>query len=95
MAHNSAVAVPAGPSSFRPYVNLDFQWNTGADPQRGHYDAAADTCRISAALPDFPIATIHTGRFRDGLVARRLWSVRIRLAEVERLALSQGEDRRG
>ena len=73
-------------SFFRPYVNLDFQWNNSADPKRGHYDAAADTCRISAVLPDFPIATIHTGQFRDGLVARRLWDVHIRLAEVERLA---------
>ena len=74
------------PDSFRPYVNLDFQWGTGADPERGQYDAAADTCRISAVLPDFPIATIRTGQFRDGLVARRLWDVDIRLAEVERLA---------
>ena len=69
-----------------PYVNLDFQWNTGADRESGYYDATADTCRISAVLPNFPIATIHTGQFRDGLIDKRLWDAHIRLAEVERLA---------
>ena len=74
------------PSSFARYVNLDFQWDAGADREGSRYDAATDTCRISAALPDFPIATIHTGQFRDGLIGKRLWDVYIRLAEVERLA---------
>ena len=75
------------PSSFfARYVNLDFQWDAGADREGGRYDAATDTCHISAALPDFPIATIHTGQFRDGLIGKRLWDVYIRLAEVERLA---------
>ena len=82
------------PSSFRPYLNLDFHWSAGPGVDGRSYDATADTCRISAALPDFPIATIHTGQFRDGLIDERLWDVHIRLAEVERLALPQGEDRR-
>lgn len=74
------------PSFFTPYVNLDFQWNTGTDRDPGDYDATADTCRISAVLPNFPIATIHTGQFRDGLIDERLWDAHIQLAEVERLA---------
>ena len=74
------------PSSFARYVNLDFQWDASADREAGRHDAATDTCRVSAALPDFPIATIHTGQFRDGLIDERLWDVQIRLAEVERLA---------
>ena len=77
------------PSAFARYVNLDFQWD---DPDHKHrsYDAAKHACRISAVLPDFPIATIHTGQFRTGLTTRRLWEVRIRLAEVERLAPPAG-----
>ena len=74
------------PSTFPRYVNRDFQWNAGADRNGGHYDAAEDSCRISAVLPDFPIDTIRTGQFRDGLIDERLWDVRIRLAETERLA---------
>ena len=69
------------PNPFGRYVNRDFQWNAS-----GRFDAAEDTCRISVVLPEFPIATIHTGQFRPGWVDRRLWDVRIRLAEVERLA---------
>ena len=68
------------PSSSAGYVNRDFQWDAG-----GHFNAVKDTCRISVDLPDFPIATIHTGQFRTGWITRRLWDARIRLAEVERL----------
>ena len=84
--HVHPVRATDHPGFFTPYVNLDFQWNTGAGGELGDYDATADTCRISAVLPNFPIATIHTGQFRDGLIDERLWDVRIRLAEVERLA---------
>lgn len=69
------------PTPLARYVNRDFQWNAS-----GQFDAAEDTCRISVVLPEFPIATIHTGQFRTGWVERRLWDARIRLAEVERLA---------
>ena len=67
----------------RRYANLDFASRNGRD------DGGA--CRISAALPDFPIDFVRTGQFRDGVVfTERLWSARIDFAEVERLR-SQNE----
>ena len=61
------------------YANLDFEWGRDGG-------AMADgTCRISTTLPDFPIAFVRTGQFRDGVLStRRLWSARIDFAEVER-----------
>ena len=62
----------------RRYANLDFAWD-GA----GVYTDGA--CRVSVALPDFPIDFVRTGQFRDGVVSsERLWSVRVDFAEVER-----------
>ena len=65
----------------RRYANLDFAWGeTGVK--------TGDACRISVALPDFPIDFVRTGQFRDGIVsAKRLWSARIDFAEVERLRM--------
>ena len=67
------------------YANLDFAWGeTGVK--------TGDACRISVALPDFPIDFVRTGQFRDGIVsAKRLWSARIDFAEVERLRSPLGD----
>ena len=65
------------PAAAPGYANLDFAWEgKGALVERG--------CRVSAALPDFPIAFVRTGQYRGGIVPRRLWNARIDFAEVER-----------
>ena len=63
----------------RAYANRDFAWDAAGVMEDG-------ACRISAALPEFPIAFVHTGQYRDGVVSRRLWSARVDFAEMERLA---------
>ena len=71
-----AADLPAGAGG---YANLDF---AGERAERGEDGA----CRVSAALPEFPIDFVRTGQFRPGVVWRkRLWSARIDFAEVERL----------
>lgn len=62
----------------RGYANLDFAW--------GEMGVKTDDgCRLSVPLPDFPIAFVRTGQFREGVVSsKRLWSARIDFAEVER-----------
>ena len=66
---------PAGSA----YANRDFAWGAAGAVEDG-------ACRISAALPEFPIAFVSTGQYRDGTASRRLWSARVDFAEVERLA---------
>ena len=66
------------PAAGRAYANRDFAWDAAGAMEDG-------ACRISAALPEFPIAFVHTGQYRDGLVSRRLWRARVDFAEVERL----------
>ena len=62
----------------RRYANLDFEWGENGLRTDG-------ACRISVALPDFPIAFVRTGQFRDGVLSsKRLWSARIDFDEVER-----------
>ena len=70
----------------RRYANLDFAWGeTGVE--------TGGACRISVALPDYPIDFVRTGQFRDGIVfAKRLWSARIDFAEVERAGPRLGGD---
>ena len=78
------------------YANFDFDW-AGTDEQAGGTGGRAGRtadggCRISVALPDYPIAFVRTGQFRAGLVgSKRLWSERIDFAEVER-ARPGGDD---
>ena len=62
----------------RGFAKLDFDWS-------GKGVMAEGGCRISAVLPPYPIAFVDTGQFADGIVSKRLWSVRIDLAEEERL----------
>ena len=80
------VAAPAEVYPLRPadlpaaapgYANLDFAWE-------GKGALADGDCRVSAALPDFPIAFLRTGQYRGGILPRRLWNARIDFAEVER-----------
>ena len=71
----------------RRYANLDFAWGETGERTGG-------ACRISVALPDFPIAFVRTGQFREGVVFnKRLWSVRIDFAEMERARSPQRTDR--
>ena len=72
------------PAAGRAYANRDFAWDAAGAVVDG-------ACRISAALPEFPIAFVHTGQYRDGVISRRLWSVRVDFAEVERLAPAAGD----
>ena len=72
------------PGAGRAYANRDFAWDAAGAVVDG-------ACRISAALPEFPIAFVHTGQYRDGVISRRLWSVRVDFAEVERLAPAAGD----
>ena len=65
------------PAAAPGYANLDFAWE-------GKGALADGDCRISAALPDFPIAFVRTGQYRGGIVPRRLWNARIDFAELER-----------
>jgi len=65
------------PATAPGYANLDFAWE-------GKGALADGDCRVSAALPDFPIAFVRTGQYRGGIVPRRLWNARIDFAEVER-----------
>ena len=58
----------------RGYANLDFEWSGKGVVEDG-------ACRVSATLPDFPIAFVDTGQFRGGIVPGRLWSARIDLEE--------------
>ena len=70
----------------RRYANLDFAWGGAGEKTNG-------ACRISVALPDFPIAFVRTGQFREGFVSsKRLWNARIDFAEVERLRPLPGGD---
>ena len=70
----------------RGYANMDFAW--------GEVGVKTDgACRISVPLPDFPIAFVYTGQFREGVVSsKRLWSVRVDFAEAERLRRRAGDD---
>ena len=78
------------------YANLDFGW-AGQDAGAGATDEPVGRtpdggCRISVALPDYPIAFVRTGQFRSGLIGgKRLWSTRIDFAEAERVSAS-GDD---
>ena len=65
------------PAAAPGYANLDFAWE-------GKGAMADGKCRVSAALPDFPIAFVRTGQYRGGILPRRLWNARIDFAEVER-----------
>lgn len=70
----------------RRYANLDFAWGEKGEKTDG-------ACRISVALPDFPIAFVRTGQFREGFFSsKRLWNARIDFAEVERLRPLPGGD---
>ena len=70
----------------RRYANLDFAWGETGVKTEG-------ACRISVALPDYPIDFVRTGQFRDGFVStKRLWSARIDFAEVERAGPRPGGD---
>ena len=76
--HPLRPARPARPAQSanarRGYANLDFEWSGKGVVEDG-------ACRVSATLPDFPIAFVDTGQFRGGIVPRRLWSARIDLEE--------------
>ena len=61
------------PAAVPGYANLDFAWEAKGALVDGD-------CRVSAALPDFPIAFVRTGQYRGGIVPRRLWNARIDLA---------------
>ena len=68
----------------RGYANMDFAWSEVGVKTDG-------ACRISVPLPDFPIAFVYTGQFREGVVSsKRLWSVRVDFAEAERLRRRAG-----
>lgn len=60
----------------RDHVNLDFDWGAAGEMADG-------ACRISASLPDFPVAFVRTGQFRSGIFTKQLWSMRVDFAEVE------------
>ena len=65
------------PAEAPGYANLDFAWE-------GKGALADGDCRVSVALPDFPIAFVRTGQYRGGILPRRLWNARIDFAKVER-----------